>query len=264
MTFIETIILGAVQGLTEFIPVSSSGHLVLLQNLMAGASDHSFLEFINIGTTLALIVFFRRKIVEIIRDVVVNKNIVLLRNILITSIPAGIVGYIASDFIATHPLFGSVVTVAITLFVVGVLMIVLERLPKASQVKHFEDLSPLRAFFIGLAQMVALIPGVSRSGSTIVAGRLLGMSAADAAEYSFLASLPIMLAVTAKLFVKQSDQHYFVEHLPMLIVGNIFAFIAGMLAIGFLLNYLAKHDLKVFGYYRVVLALVVVAVLLVQ
>ncbi len=264
MNVLETIILGLTQGLTEFIPVSSSGHLVVMQEIFSGASDHLFLEFVNIGTLLALLVFFRKRIATILSDVFVKKNYKLARNIIITSVPAGFVGYMLADFIASSSFFGSVLTVTITLAVVGVVMIVLEKLPKASTVEKGEELTPLRALAVGGAQMLALIPGVSRSGSTIIAGRLMGLNSAQAAEYSFLASLPIMLGVTLKVFIKASDRAYFIEHLPMLLLSNAVAFISGLLAVGFLMKYLAKHNLAVFGWYRIGLAAVLAIVLLVQ
>lgn len=258
----EIIVLGIVQGLTEFIPISSSGHLVIGQNFFSGASDHLFLEFINIGTLLALLVFFRKKILTIIKDVFVHKNYRLARNIIITAVPAGVVGFVLADFIGSSAFFGSVVVVMVTLAVVGVIMVVLEKLPKASAVKNGEALPARRALVIGLAQVFALIPGVSRSGSTIIAGRLSGLSPAAAAEYSFLASLPIMLGVTLKILI--TDQAYLAANMPALIVGNIAAFIAGVLAVGFLMQYLSKHSLAVFGWYRIGLAGVLAVVLLVQ
>ena len=264
MQIIQDIILGLIQGLTEFIPVSSSGHLVLAQHLFSGSSDHLFLEFINIGTLLALLVYFRTRIIGILRSIIVDKNITLARNLLLTSIPAGAAGYLLSDFIDASPFFGNVWVVIAALALVGAVMIVLERLPKASPRKDGEDLGALRAFLIGIAQMLALIPGVSRSGSTIIAGRLAGLSTEAAAEYSFLASLPIMAAVTLKMFIKSSDRDYFLHHLPMLALSNAVAFIAGMLAIGFLLRYLSQHSLALFGWYRVGLAVVACIVLLVQ
>lgn len=264
MNIIETIILGLVQGLTEFIPVSSSGHLVIVQNLFSGWSSHLFLEFINIGTVLALVVYFWRRILDIIKDVLLNRNFTLARNILITSIPAGLIGYSLSDFIGKSSFFGSVAVVAVTLAVVGVVMVVLEKLPKASPRPNGEALGPVRALAIGLAQMFALIPGVSRSGSTIIAGRLAGLDPAAAAEYSFLASLPIMLGVTAKVFIKSGDRAYFMDNLPMLLIGNAVAFGAGILAIGFLMRYLSRHGLAVFGWYRIGLAAVLAVFLLVK
>lgn len=262
MQLLEVLILGAIQGLTEFIPISSSGHLVIAQVLFSGGSDHLFLEFINLGTLLALLVFFRRRIIEIIKDVFVRKNFALARNILITALPAGLIGYFLSDFIASSAFFGSLVVVTVTLAVVGTVMVLLERLPKLSPIAAGEKLSPWRALTIGLTQVLALIPGVSRSGSTIIAGRLMGLNSASAAEYSFLASLPIMCGVTLKIFI--SDRSYLMEHLPMLLVGNAVAFIAGLLAVGFLMRYLARHGLALFGWYRIVLAAILAVVLLVQ
>ena len=264
MSILQDIILGLSQGLTEFIPVSSSGHLVLLQRIFSGSSEHLFIEFINIGTVLALLVYFRKRIIGIIRDIIVHKNIALARNLIITSIPAGLVGFLLSDFIEETPFFGSSVVVAITLASVGVVMVVLERLPKAAARKDGEALEPWRALVIGGTQVLSLIPGVSRSGSTIIAGRLMGLNAEAAAEYSFLASLPIMLGVTAKLFLQADDRAYFMEHWQMLAVSNLVAFVAGILAIGFLMNYLSRHSLAVFGWYRIVLAAIVAVVLLVQ
>lgn len=264
MNVLESIILGLTQGLTEFIPISSSGHLVILQQFFSGASDHLFLEFINIGTLLALIVFYRKKIIAIIRDIVIEKQYVLARNILITSIPAGIVGYVLADFIGESSFFGSVVTVTVTLAVIGFVMIILERLPKLSQKDEGKDLPAGRALAVGFAQMLALIPGVSRSGSTIIMGRLMGLSPAAAAEYSFLASLPIMIGVTIKVFLSHEDRSYFVEYMPMLLIGNIAAFISGLIAVGFLMRYLSRHSLAVFGWYRVTLAAALAVVLLVQ
>lgn len=262
MQWLEALILGLIQGLTEFIPISSSGHLVIAQTFMTGAGEHLFLEFINIGTMLALFVFFRRRIWKIIQDIFVHRNFKLARNIILTSIPAGVVGFFLSDFIGSNMFFASAIVVVFTLAIVGIIMVVLEKLPHASDVKNGEELSPLRALAIGGAQMIALIPGVSRSGSTIIAGRLAGLKPAEAAEYSFLASLPVMMGVTLKVFV--GDHEYLMANLGTLIVSNAFAFISGLVAVGFLMNYLGKHSLAVFGWYRIGLAVVLATILLVQ
>ena len=262
MEWLQAIILGLIQGLTEFIPISSSGHLIIAQTFLSGASDHLFLEFINIGTLAALLVFFRRRIVKIVKDVFVHRNYRLARNIVITAVPAGIVGFLLAGFIEEASFFGSAVVVAVTLAVVGFLMIIIEKLPHASPVKDGEKLSGWRALIIGGAQTLALIPGVSRSGSTILAGRFMGLKPAEAAEYSFLASLPIMIGVTLKVLL--TDHDYLSTHFATLLVSNLFAFIAGLVAVGFLMKYLSTHSLAVFGWYRIGLALVLSIILLVQ
>lgn len=265
MDAFQAVVLGAIQGLTEFIPVSSSGHLVLAEYVLEGAGDHYFLEFINIGTLIALLVYFWPKIVQILKDIFVHKKYSLARNIIVTSIPAGIIGYTLSSLISSSSFFTNALVVAITLAVVGAVMVVLERIPRASNVTAGgEGLSWQRALVIGIAQTFALIPGVSRSGATIISGRLAGLTPADAAEYSFLASIPIMLGVTLKLFVSHSDRLYYASHWQMLLIANAVAFITGMIAIRFLLRYLAHHDLRVFGWYRLGMAAIVLGVILLQ
>ncbi len=262
MHLFEVIVLGLIQGLTEFIPISSSGHLVIAQTVFGHGADHLFLEVINIGTFMALLVYFAPKIIEITKDVFVNKKIRLARNILVTAVPAGIVGYLAADFISNGAFFSSIWVVTATLFIVGVVMVVLEKLPKLSHTENGEKLTVFRALTIGLAQMLALIPGVSRSGSTIITGRLMGLSPKEAAEYSFLASLPIMAGVTLKVFI--DNPAYLEAHLSTVIIGNLVAFISGLFAVGILMRYLAHHSLAIFGWYRIGLATIILAVLLLQ
>lgn len=251
MSWIESIILGLIQGLTEFIPVSSSGHLVAAQLFLSGASSHLFIQFIDLGTTLALLIFFRKKLIEIIQDVFVHRNYRLARNIILTALPAAGIGFALAGFIETTPFFGNLLVVATTLTVVGIIMIVLEKLPRKAAVPSLELLPWQRALVIGFVQVLALIPGVSRSGSTIIAGRLSGFNPAQAAEYSFLVSIPIMLGVCTKVLLVNHD--YLVAHLSTVIISNIAAFLAGMFAVGFMLRYLSRHSLAAFGWYRVAL-----------
>jgi undecaprenyl-diphosphatase len=255
---VQTIALGIIQGLTEFIPVSSSGHLVLMEAIFgqSGEGVHLFVEALNFGTVLALIVFFRHKIVEICHQVFKEHNYVLLRNIILTSIPVGIAGLLFSSAINRTAFFVSPLTVSIALLIVGIVMIVLEKLPKLTARSSGDKLSWKRAFAIGLAQVLALVPGVSRSGSTIIAGRLAGLKPKQAAEYSFLVSIPVMLGLSLKLVV--ADAPYIAANWLVILVGNLAAFVVGMLAIQFMLDFLNKRSLKIFGVYRIVLAAVAV------
>jgi len=262
MTIFEAIMLGAIQGLSEFIPISSSGHLVLAQHLLSGASNHLFLEWINLGTVLALMIYFRERIAQIIYQVVRERNYQLARNILIAILPAGLIGFSLAELIESNAFFGSPWTVLVMLVAVGVVLIVLERLPRLSAVADGQGLTAKRALTIGLAQVLALIPGTSRSGSTIIAGRLMGLSSAKAAEFSFLISIPIMLGVIAKLIIKADDRAYFMANIDALVWGNLVALVTGLLAVGFLMRYLQKHPLAIFGWYRIGLAVVLLGVLL--
>lgn len=264
MNIFEGVLLGLIQGLTEFIPVSSSGHLVIVQNFLSGASDHLFLEWIDLGTFLALAIYFRHRLAGIFHDIFVRRNYRLARNVLLTAAPAGFIGLIFSRSIEEKPFFGSIVTVVVALAAVGVVMILVDRLPKKPHVKDGDHLSASRALFIGVLQIFAFIPGVSRSGSTIIAGRLMGLDAAKAAEYSFLASLPIIGAVLLKLIVTDSGRQYYLDNALVLTISNLVAFVVGLFAVKFMLDYLSKHGLAAFGWYRIVLAAVVVFVILLQ
>lgn len=258
MSWLESIILGLIQGLTEFIPVSSSGHLVAAQLFMSGASSHLFIQFIDLGTTLALLIFFRKKLIEIFRDVFVHRNYRLARNIILTALPAAGIGFMLAGFIENSSFFGNLLVVAITLTTVGVVMIMLEKLPRKAPVKTLEMLPWQRALVIGFVQVLALIPGVSRSGSTIIAGRLSGFNPAQAAEYSFLVSIPIMLGVCTKVLLV--NHQYLTDNLSVVIISNIAAFLAGLFAVGFMLRYLSRHSLAIFGWYRVGLGLFLLTV----
>ena len=260
----KMILLGLVQGLTEFIPVSSSGHVVLAQQFMSGASDHLFVEWINLGTVLALLIFFRKRIMNILRDIFVHKKYALARNILIACIPAGLAGFLLAGLIESSGFFSSVITVIVALAIVGVIMIVLEKLPRLSDAASSEKLSWQRSLAVGVAQVASLIPGTSRSGSTIIAGRLAGLNREHAAEFSFLVSIPIMLGVILKLLIKSSDRAYLLDNVPTLIVANAAAFITGIFAVGFMMRFLKKNSLAPFGWYRIGLAVVVGVIFLVQ
>lgn len=266
MDIFQSILLGFVQGLTEFIPVSSSGHLELIQQLCGFSGDnfHLFLEFINLGTLLALLIYFRKRIWKIIKNVFAEKNYKLALNILITSIPAGIIGLILSSFIEENDFFSSLYTVCGAMAIVGLIMVLIDHLPHMSKLKNENELTPVRALIIGLLQTFALIPGVSRSGSTIIAGRLVGMNSESSAEYSFLASIPIMCAVCLRMFLSSTGREYFTSNLGPLLLGNLVAFIVGLIALRFLLTYLKKpKSLQSFGKYRIVVACLVIGTLLI-
>lgn len=264
MSMFEVIVLGLTQGLTEFIPVSSSGHLILLEHFFTGRSDHLFVQALDIGTTLALIIYFWPRIMAIIRQIFVEKDYRLARNVIITSVPAGLIGLALSSVIEKSSVLVNPFLVAAMLGLVGIVMIVVDKLPHLSKTSSGQRLTPGRALIIGIAQAFALIPGVSRSGSTIVASRFMGLNPAKAAEYSFLVAIPILLGLIAKLLIGSSDRAYLLSHLEPVIIGNVAAFVSGIIAIRFMLNYLSRHGLAVFGWYRVAASLIVLGLLLLQ
>lgn len=269
MSIFESLILGLTQGLTEFIPVSSSGHLELVERLLsngARADDfHLFLEFINLGTLLALLIFYRKKILELLKDIFKNRKYSFALNILITILPVGLAGFLLSDFIESLPFFSSLATIGVAMLTVGLLMYFIEKLPKMKNLKNLESLSKKQALLIGCAQVFALIPGTSRSGTSIVAGRLVGLNSEDAADYSFLSSIPIMTGVCLKMFLKSSTRAYFAANLGTLLFSNLIAFLSGLFALYFVLKFLKKPSgLKYFGLYRICLALFILILVLIS
>ena len=267
MNILESTVLGLVQGITEFIPVSSSGHLEITQRILGAggrAEDfHFFLELINFGTLFALLFYYRQTIWEILQRVFVKKDYKLALNILITSIPAGIIGLVLSKVIEKLPFFSSLTTIGFAMGFVGLIMIFVNKLPHLSKLKDENELTPGRALAIGLAQTFALIPGVSRSGSTIITGRVMGLDSKSAAKYSFLASLPIMIAVCGKSLLSSSSRAYITSNLGMLLLSNLVAFISGLIALQIVMKYLKKENsIPSFGVYRVILAVGIFASLM--
>lgn len=260
MNILESTVLGLVQGITEFIPVSSSGHLEITQRILGAggrAEDfHFFLELINFGTLFALLFYYRQTIWEIMQRVFIKKDYKLALNILITSIPAGIIGLILSKVIEKLPFFSSLTTIGFAMGFVGLIMIFVNKLPHLSKLKDENELTPGRALAIGLAQTFALIPGVSRSGSTIITGRVMGLDSKSAAKYSFLASLPIMIAVCGKSLLSSSSRAYITSNLGMLLLSNLVAFVSGLIALQIVMKYFKKEkSIPSFGVYRVILSL---------
>lgn len=266
MNILESTVLGLVQGITEFIPVSSSGHLEITQRILGAggrAEDfHFFLELINFGTLFALLFYYRQTIWEILQRVFVKKDYKLALNILITSIPAGIIGLVLSKVIEKMPFFSSLTTIGFAMGFVGLIMIFVNKLPHLSKLKDENELTPGRALAIGLAQTFALIPGVSRSGSTIITGRVMGLDSKSAAKYSFLASLPIMIAVCGKSLLSSSSRVYIASNLGMLLLSNLVAFVSGLIALQIVMKYFKKENsIPSFGIYRVILSLGIFAAL---
>lgn len=262
MTVGDGLILGILQGLTEFIPVSSSGHLVLGQTLLGLQTSPTFDALVNLGTFLALLVYFWRRIWQIGERIIKQRDLRLARNLVISAIPVGVLGFFFGGFFE-QAIIQQPLTVAIMLALIGILMIVLEKLPKFSAVREADELPAKRAIFIGLAQAVALIPGTSRSGSTMVAGRLAGLSYKQAAEYSFLLSIPVMAGVLLKSMLGHEGREFIAANFGAWAVSNIAAFLCGLFAVSFMLRFLSKGNFAIFGYYRLALAAVIFATLLV-
>jgi len=256
MDIIDAVILGLFQGLTEFIPVSSSGHLILADQWLGLDSTFEFDVLLNIGTILALLWYFRGRITGLARSALGEQKS-LASGLIIATLPTLVIGGLFTDFF-NQDWIRSGPTVASTLIIVGVIMIWLERRDKSK--RQLDAVKAADGLSIGLTQVLALVPGVSRSGVTIIAGRLRGFDYKSAAEFSFLLSIPILIGAVCRVLLSQTGQDLIAEHQTEFLVGNLVAFVSGLWAVAFMISWLSKGGLRPFGWYRIALGLIVLIV----
>ena len=267
MFFIEilkAIFLGIVEGITEWLPISSTGHMILVDEFIKLDVSKEFLDMfmvvIQLGAILAVLVLYFHKLNPFSwkKTLVERKQTwSLWLKVIIACLPAAVIGLIFDDKI--NELFFNAWTIAITLIVYGVLFIIVEifnrkRKPK---IRELSQLPYTMAFLIGVFQLLALIPGTSRSGVTIITALLLGASRFVAAEFTFFLAIPVMLGASALKLVKFGFSYTGLE-IAILIAGVLTAFLVSVLAIKFLMKYIKKHDFKIFGVYRILLGIAVI------
>lgn len=261
--FLKAIILGVVQGITEWLPISSTGHMILVDEFIKlDFSDlfvSTFLVVIQFGSILAVLTLYFNKLNPFSTTKTLDQKkdtISLWFKVLIAIIPSGVIGVLYDDMI--DEMFYNPTVVALALIVYGVIMIYIEGNKRKSKVKNFSSLSYKLAFLIGIFQCLALIPGTSRSGSTIIGAMLLGTSRFVATEFSFFMAIPTMLGASALKLLKAGFAFSGFEW-AVLGLGSIVAYIVSIVVIKFLLDYIRKNDFKSFGYYRIVLGFIVLA-----
>ena len=263
MNYILTILYGIVEGITEWLPVSSTGHLILLEKyLPLNVSENFwslFLVIIQLGAILAVIVLYFNKLFPFkIKDKFKpDKDIfVLWFKIIVACLPCIAIVALKLDE-KFEELFYNPLSVSIALIVVGLLFIIVESLNKKTTIEDLKSLTFKHAFIIGLFQVIAaLFPGVSRSGITIIGALLLGVSRKTAAEFTFFLAIPAMLGASLLKIVK-IGLDFSGSELIILSLGTIVAFLTSIIVIKFLMSYIKKHDFKVFGYYRIILGIIV-------
>jgi len=259
MSIIESIILGIVQGIAEFLPISSSAHLILIPYLFGwNNSGVAFDVALHFGTMLAvLVVFFKNwwdLFIGAFKKVTKKENSFenkMFWYLVIATIPGALIGFILDDIIE-NVIRNQIWLIALSLAIMGVLIYLGDKWATKHYKKEtdFEHISLKQAFFVGLSQSLAVIPGFSRSGTTILAGRLMGISKEAITKFTFLLSVPIICGAT---ILKIPDLVITKE----VMFGIITSFVVGILTIKFLLNYIKKHDFSVFAFYRVILAIIV-------
>lgn len=265
---LKSILFGIVEGITEWLPVSSTGHMIILESLLDVKETYGtafwnfFLVAIQLGAIIAVIICFFNKLWPFGKAKPQEVKIETWKTwlkVIIACLPAAIIGIFFDDWLDEH-LYNSI-TVSITLIVYGVLFIVIEIFNKrrSFKINDMKELSYRTALIIGLIQLLSLIPGTSRSGVTILGAMLIGCNRTVSAEFSFFLSIPVMLGASLLKGVKFfMDNSITGNQVIFLVVGMLVAFVVSMLVIKFLMKYIKKHDFKVFGVYRIILGIILI------
>lgn len=274
MSILDTIIIAIVEGLTEFLPVSSTGHMIITQNLLGVESTEfvkAFTFIIQFGAILSVVVLYWKRFFQLNNTPAPQGATSLKRflhkydfywKLFVAFIPAAVLGLLFSDLI--DEMLESVTVVAVTLILGGIFMLFCDKIFNKGDEKT--ELTEKRAFWIGMFQCISMIPGVSRSMATIVGGMAQKLTRKAAAEFSFFLAVPTMFAATLfkmlKLFMQPEGMLILKENLGTLIVGNLVAFIVAMLAIKFFISFVTKYGFKAFGWYRIVVGGIILVMLL--
>jgi undecaprenyl-diphosphatase len=246
MTLIHAVLISIIEGITEFLPISSTGHMILAaQALRIPETEFlkSFEIIIQLGAILAVVVLYARRLF-------VDKKSWI--PILVAFLPAGIIGFLLYKIVKQYFLSNAVIVV-VSLFIGGIALLVVEKFLKPKQ-KMISDLTIPQAMSIGLFQTISMIPGVSRSAATIVGGLIIGLSRKEAVEFSFLLAIPTMVAATGLDIIK-SSAHFSSWEIQLLSIGFISAFITALIAVKSFVSFVQKHSFNGFGIYRILLAI---------
>lgn len=266
---LKVIVLGIVEGITEWLPISSTGHLIIVNEFLKLKAGDAFVEMFNVviqlGAILAVIVLYFKRLWPIdkkkdSKGLEWNKDkLILWAKILVACVPAGIIGILFDDKI--DEIFYNPYVVSVTLIIYGVAFILIEirNRNKEFKITDVKAMTFKTALIIGFFQVLALIPGTSRSGATIVGAMLIGTSRTAAAEFTFFLAIPVMAGASlVKILKFVSDGTGFTQNeLYMLVIGMLVAYLVSMLVIKFLMSYIRKHDFKPFGVYRIILGIAV-------
>lgn len=267
LNLIKSVLYGVIQGITEWLPISSTGHLILMEqflpmNLFSDAASNTafwnvYKVVIQFGSILAVMLLYWKKLNPFQKTIKAAKKKSIWRMwvmILIASIPAAVIGFALNDWIDNK--MSTPFVIACTLIIYGVLFIWMENRPHHYVIEDVHQIDGKNAFKMGMFQCLALIPGTSRSGSTIFGGTMLGFDRPTAAEFSFYMSIPVMFGASLLKIIK-AKVAFNAASIAVLLVGMIVSFVVSVIAIKYLMNYIRKHDFKIFGYYRIVLGVIV-------
>jgi undecaprenyl-diphosphatase len=256
MTIFETIVIGIVEGITEFLPISSTGHMIITEALLGMNIDEFtkiFTVNIQFGAILSVVVLYWKRFLQ---------SWTFYQKLFVAFLPAAVIGFLASDFIDS--LLENVLVVAVMLLLGGILLLFVDKW--FNKENPDQEVSYPSALKIGFWQCLAMIPGVSRSAATIIGGMQQKLSRTSAAEFSFFLAVPTMAAASGykllKLILEPNGVAMLKDNLTTLLIGNVIAFIVAMIAIKTFITFLQKHGFKVFGWYRIVVGLILITLLL--
>jgi undecaprenyl-diphosphatase len=259
MRLLEAILIAIVEGITEFLPISSTGHMIITEKLL-GVPDNDFTKLftvgIQLGAIMAVVVLYWKKFMAPFQDF--NRGLQFYLKLLVAVTPALVLGFLLSDYIDS--LLESTFTVAISMIAGGIVLLFIDRVFTKESIKEEEQIDFWRAFKIGCWQCIAMIPGVSRSASSIIGGMQQQLSRKLAAEFSFFLAVPTMAAATGYKLLKGYKQ-ISSDDLQLFAIGNIVAFIVALLAIKFFIQFLQRNGFRLFAYYRIVAGTLLLALL---
>jgi undecaprenyl-diphosphatase len=261
VTFLQAAFLGVIEGITEFLPISSTGHLILVEDLLGfeGPPGKTFEIVIQLGAILSVCWLFRERLIDVARKIFRSSRAQhYTRNILLAFIPSTIVGALAYKTIKTA-LFNPWV-VSFALIVGGIAILIIERMVKNPKYTVIEDVPAVRALGVGLFQCISMIPGTSRAAATILGALMVGMTRQAAAEFSFILAIPTMFAASAYDLYKNRDT-LSVDGLGVIAVGFVVAFIVALIVVRWMIGFISKHGFAPFAYYRIVLGMVMIGIL---
>ncbi len=257
---LKAIILGLIEGITEFLPISSTGHLLIANQWISFSESFTYMFdiVIQLGAILAVVIFFWKKLLPIQTNPNERKNTLSIwKKVIVAVIPALIIGFLLGNIVEQY-LFTPLV-VAISLIIGGIILIIVEKKTLEPKISSVEELSLGKSFAIGCIQCLALIPGVSRSAATIVGARLLGTARVPAAEFSFFLAIPTLLAAAAYSVWKYGEPLSHSEYI-LLAIGFVTAFLVALAVIKFFLSFISKHTFIPFGWYRIGLGIIILIV----
>ncbi len=259
MSILVALVLGLIQGITEFLPVSSSGHVLIFSRLFNSPSSFEFDVLVSFGTLFAVILYYRKRLLEIIQDIFKRRDSTLTLKLIVATVPAVLVGFVFKDIIELY-LHGINTAIAM-LLLIGILMVWSHKWVENKKLPVNTDLHNItfkQALIIGVAQCVSLVSGSSRSGTTMLAALKMGFDKKVAAEWSFLMSIPVIAGAALRVLLSSDGMNYIQNNMNTFIIANVVSFISGIFAIRILLRILQQKGLYWFGWYRIALAVVLI------